>query len=205
VLGASGTSLTVTGSGAYAVRISLNGCEGVSKAQTILGQTQNERVMIQIPSIGPVLGGTPVLLQPVVNNANSFSWSPGDGLSSTTIAQPIATPAETTSYTLTAWSRSGCPATDTVTVHIIPPLYIPNTFTPNHDGQNDTWVIQNTQHHLPCSVNIFNRWGILVYQSINYEQAWDGQINGAETEPGVYLYTIKTPFVNYEGRLMLLR
>lgn len=205
VLGASGASLTVTGSGSYAVRITLNGCEALSKAQTILGQTQNERVTIQIPSVGQVLGGTPIRLQPVVNNGDLFSWSPGDGLSSTTIAQPIATPAETTTYTLTAWSRSGCPASDTVTVRVIPPLYIPNTFTPNHDGQNDTWVIQNTQHHSPSTVRIFNRWGVLVYQSENYDQAWTGQVNGAEAEPGVYLYTIKTPFVQYEGRLVLLR
>ncbi len=205
VLGASGTSLTVTGSGSYAVRITLNGCEATSKPQTILGQTQNERVTIQIPSVGQVLGGTPVWLQPVVSNAASFSWSPGEGLSSTTIAQPIATPAETTTYTLTARSWSGCPATDTVTVRIIPPLYIPDAFSPNHDGQNETWVIQNTQHHPQCTVSIFNRWGALLYQSVGYAQPWDGQVAGTEAEPGLYLYTIKTPFAQYQGRLMLLR
>lgn len=205
VLGASGTSLTVAGSGSYAVRITLNGCVAVSKAQPILGQTQNERVTVQIPSVGQVLGGTPIRLQPVVNSGDSFSWSPGEGLSSTTIVHPIATPAETTTYTLTAWSRSGCPASDTVTVRIIPPLYIPNTFTPNHDGQNDTWVIQNTQHHSPSMVRVFNRWGVLIYQSDAYEKPWTGDVNGAEAEPGIYLYTIKTPFVQYEGRLVLLR
>lgn len=205
VLGASGTSLTVTSSGGYAVRITLNGCETLSKAQTILGQTQNERVTIQIPPVGQVLGGTPVWLQPVVSNGNSFSWSPGEGLSSTTVVNPKATPAETTTYTLIAWSQSGCPATDTVTVRIIPPLYIPNAFSPNHDDQNETWVIRNIEFHPQSMVSIFNRWGTLIYQSVGYAQEWDGQLNGTEAGPGLYLYTIKTPYARYEGRLMLLR
>lgn len=198
-------SLTVTGSGNYAVRLVLNGCMATSRTQEILGQRPDERVTLRIPSVGQVLGGTPVLLQSVVSNATSFSWSPGNGLSSTTVAQPTATPTETTTYTLTVRSNSGCPATDTVTVRVIPPLYIPDAFSPNHDGQNETWVIQNVQYHPGCTVTIFNRWGTIVYQSVGYEQAWDGRINGIDAEPGLYLYSIKTPFVEYEGQLMMLR
>jgi gliding motility-associated-like protein/uncharacterized repeat protein (TIGR01451 family) len=205
VPGATGASLTVTSSGNYAVRLVLNECAATSRTQEILGQRTDERVTIRIPSVGQVVGGTPVWLQPVVSNAASFSWSPTNGLSSATVVNPKATPAETTTYTLTARNSSGCPATDTVTVRVIPPLYIPDAFSPNHDYQNDTWVIRNVQFHPQSTVSIFNRWGSLVFQSVGYAQPWDGQVAGTEAESGLYLYTIKTPFAYYEGRLMLLR
>ncbi len=205
VPGATAASLTVTSSGNYAVRLTLNECAATSRTQEILGQQPDERITLRIPSVGQVVGGTPVWLQPVVSNVASFSWSPGEGLSSATVVNPKATPAETTTYTLTARNSSGCPATDTVTVRIIPPLYIPDAFSPNHDGQNDTWVIQNVQHHPQSTVSIFSRWGTLVFHSVGYAQPWDGQVAGTDAEPGVYLYTIKTPFAHYEGRVMLLR
>lgn len=202
---ATAASLTVTSSGNYAVRVVLNECAATSRMQEILGQRTDERVTLRMPAVAQVVGGIPVWLQPVVSNAASFSWSPGDGLSSTTVVNPKATPAETTTYTLTARNSSGCPATDTVTVRIIPPLYIPNAFTPNHDDQNDTWVIRNVQYHPQCTVSIFNRWGTVVFQSAGYAQPWDGQVAGNDAEPGLYLYSIKTPFARYEGRVMLLR
>jgi gliding motility-associated-like protein len=196
--------LSVAQSGNYALRVSLNGCTATSTTQPILGQTQTERVTLRMPMGKTVVGGTPVVLEPVVSNAASFSWSPGAGLSSDAVLNPVATPSSTTTYTLTARSVNGCPATDTVTIGVIPPLYMPTAFTPNGDGENDVWVIRNTEHHANCTVSIFDRWGQAVFHSPDYTQPWTGQSNGVPVQPGVYQYLIRTPFVQYRGTVMIL-
>ncbi|TAE27768.1 MAG: gliding motility-associated C-terminal domain-containing protein [Cytophagales bacterium] len=199
------STLSVSATGTYAVRTTRNGCSARSAGQAIFGQTQNERVVIQMPVLQPVVGGTPVLISPSVSNAQSFSWSPEVGLSSATVVNPVATPTETTTYTLTARSSTGCPASETITLGIIPPLIIPDAFTPNHDDANDSWLIRNVEYHANCSVSVFNRWGLLVFQTPHYDQPWAGQGPQGDLETGVYLYVIQTPHVQYRGKLTLLR
>jgi len=69
-------------------------------------------------------------------------------------------------------------------------LVIPNTFTPNGDGVNDTWNIKNMDNYPNSSVNIFNRWGQKLYTSIGYPIPWDGKYNGSTLPAGTYYYII---------------
>jgi gliding motility-associated-like protein len=69
-------------------------------------------------------------------------------------------------------------------------LVIPNTFTPNGDGVNDTWNIKNMDNYPNSSVNIFNRWGQKLYTSIGYPIPWDGKYNGSALPAGTYYYII---------------
>jgi gliding motility-associated-like protein len=69
-------------------------------------------------------------------------------------------------------------------------LIIPNTFTPNGDGINDTWNIKNLESYPNSSVNIFNRWGQKLYASIGYPVPWDGKYNGSSLPAGTYYYVI---------------
>lgn len=65
-----------------------------------------------------------------------------------------------------------------------------NTFTPNGDGYNDTWVIDNMELYPNIEVNIFNRWGNLVKKFSNVYEPWDGMINGVDAPSGTYFYVI---------------
>jgi len=80
------------------------------------------------------------------------------------------------------------------TVTVIPgeigPTIIPNTFTPNGDGINDTWDIKFLNSYPQCTVQIFNRWGQNVYSSIGYGIPWDGTYKGAALPSGTYYYVI---------------
>lgn len=67
---------------------------------------------------------------------------------------------------------------------------IPNTFTPNDDGVNDTWNLQFLQDYTRATVMIFNKWGNKVYSSIGYPKPWDGKRNGAVLAAGTYYYII---------------
>jgi gliding motility-associated-like protein len=70
-------------------------------------------------------------------------------------------------------------------------INIPNAFTPNGDGINDTWNINNLNLYPKATVEIMNRYGNRVYFSNGYAMAWDGTNNGVPLPFGVYYYVIK--------------
>ncbi|MDR3696012.1 beta-propeller fold lactonase family protein [Mucilaginibacter sp.] len=73
---------------------------------------------------------------------------------------------------------------------VIGAIVIPNTFTPNGDGVNDTWNIKYLNVYNSCTVQIFTRYGENVYSSIGYGTPWDGTYKGAKLPTGTYYYVI---------------
>jgi gliding motility-associated-like protein len=136
--------------------------------------------------------GKSVQLQPIISGGNiqSYTWSPATGLSDPNIADPVASPLVSTTYTLTVTSVNGCSDSATVKVAVVSKLVIPNTFTPNGDGINDFWDISNLMYYPDCTVNIYNRWGFAVYQSKGYGKPWDGTYKGSPLPAGTYYYVI---------------
>ncbi|MCR9154315.1 MAG: gliding motility-associated C-terminal domain-containing protein [Bacteroidetes bacterium] len=84
------------------------------------------------------------------------------------------------------------------------PLYIPNAFTPNGDNINDQFELRISENCevVSFSLQVFDRWGRMVYQteSMEADQAWDGKSDNKELEQGVYLYKIQAEFLNYNNR-----
>ncbi len=84
------------------------------------------------------------------------------------------------------------------------PVYIPNAFTPNGDNINDRFTLQVSEdcEILKFNLQIFDRWGRLVYesQSIDSESAWDGRVDNNQLKGGVYLYKLNIDMVNYNNR-----
>jgi len=70
-------------------------------------------------------------------------------------------------------------------------LFIPNGFTPNSDGYNDNWNIQGWEDYPDMKVEVFNRWGQVLYSSRNgYETPWDGMYDGQRVAMASYYYII---------------
>ncbi|MEL7427369.1 MAG: gliding motility-associated C-terminal domain-containing protein, partial [Bacteroidota bacterium] len=70
-------------------------------------------------------------------------------------------------------------------------VFIPNVFSPNNDGTNDRFVVfPATGIASVASVQVFDRWGGLVYDSKD-NLGWDGRIVGDEAAPGVYVYQVE--------------
>ncbi len=69
-------------------------------------------------------------------------------------------------------------------------LEIPNAFSPNGDGINDTWLIKNIEMFPSATISIFNRWGQLLYYARGNEDPWDGTYNGKFVSTGTYVYII---------------
>lgn len=87
-------------------------------------------------------------------------------------------------------------------------LGIPNTFTPNGDYYNDTWVIENIELYPNSTVKIFNKWGNEIYSSEGSYEPWDGTHNGKALPAGVYYYIIilsNEEDNKYTGNLTIVR
>jgi gliding motility-associated-like protein len=67
---------------------------------------------------------------------------------------------------------------------------IPNIFSPNGDGIHDRWEIQYLESYPGCVVQIYNRYGQLIFKMLNYTTPWDGRINGQDAPVGTYYYII---------------
>jgi gliding motility-associated-like protein len=135
-------------------------------------------------------GGSVQLEVKAEGDSLSYQWSPTTGLSSATVADPFASPSADITYTLTVTNNLGCSASAQVSVSVLQSPVIPNTFTPNGDGINDTWDIKYLDSYPDCTVQIFSRWGERVFSSIGYPTPWDGNYNGKSAPSGVYYYVI---------------
>jgi gliding motility-associated-like protein len=135
--------------------------------------------------------GEGVKLNPMVSIGEvTYNWSPSTGLSNSGVSAPIASPTVTTTYTLIVTGAGGCPASAIIKVNVLEQMVIPNTFTPNADGINDTWSIPALGAYPNCAVNIFNRHGSPIFRSIGYGKDWNGSFNGYVLPSGTYYYVV---------------
>jgi len=120
-----------------------------------------------------------------------YLWTPAAYLSSDTIATPLCLPVDSITYNITVTSPGGCHASTTLLVQVLKDFDVPNTFTPNGDGINDTWVIQNLPQFPIQWVQVFDRYGQLLYESHGYSTPWDGTYKGHQLPAGTYYYIIE--------------
>ncbi len=177
---------TVKAGTTYFVSSVVNGCEGIKQRVRV------NKFAIPRGSVSPK-EATIELGESVRLNATggaAYMWSPVEGLSDAKIARPFAAPRETTTYTVRVISRDSCEDIHQVTIKVIKNLFVPNAFTPNEDGVNDTWVLRSIENYPKCKVEVFNRWGIRLFSSNGYKTAWDGKYSGQYVPLGAYTYVI---------------
>lgn len=155
-----------------------------------------------------VLKGYTIVLDPVVSEDSlRYRWSPDININNDTLKNPTITGDINRTYTVTVTDVRGCVSSDTVYVEVTPNINIPNTFTPNGDGINDTWEIPGLIAYVKATVDIFSRYGQPVYHSIGYPVPWDGTYGGKALPVGVYYYVIHLNLNNVvlSGSLTILR
>lgn len=142
------------------------------------------------------LGGD-VNLRVASGCSDSFEWFPTEGLSNPDIAEPVARPDTTTTYTL-RFTDAGCSTTDQVQVLVVDPddvgcekLAMANGFTPNNDGINDEFGLANpfVIDEL-ISLRIFDQSGGLMFETSEAQGTWDGSYKGQPVNSGTYLFQI---------------
>ncbi|PZR23893.1 MAG: hypothetical protein DI535_23105 [Citrobacter freundii] len=139
-----------------------------------------------------IVQGTSAQITATVTGENlTYSWTPVLYMDNPASLTPVITPPHDTTYVLKVVSNDGCgEATDTMKVFVYKDVFIPNTFTPNGDGINDTWYIPALSAYPNFELFVYDRWGHLVWQAKKSNVHWDGRSKGQALPMGAYVYML---------------
>lgn len=160
------------------------------------GATLSDEVTVGLYPPPVVDAGTDVTInegERITLNASggvSYFWWPPYRIRYANTGTPDVEPIVTTTYYVGIIDANGCVSYDSVTVNVTPndDLYFYNTFTPNNDGENDRWYIGNISKYPDNRLEIYNRYGKMVFVAAPYLNHWDGRNFGEELPTGTYYY-----------------
>ena len=142
-----------------------------------------------------MLAGSTVQLSARPTNGVSYVWSPATEVSDPSIQNPTAFITQTTTFHVTI-SDGICTRSDSVTVTVYemncdePDIFVPDAFTPNGDGNNDTLFVRG-RFISTMNLKIFDRWGEIVFQTSRQSEGWDATFKGKPVDPAVFVYWLK--------------
>ena len=185
-----------------------NGCE-TSQVATIF-EPQEIVVTVtastELPDNTILMGDSTELMTEVnVLQTVTYSWTPVESLSCTDCANPVASPLETTTYTVVVTDDNNCSATAEITIIVnqVRDVYIPNAFTPNGDGINDVFYPFSNEFGI-SQINyfrVYDRWGELVFEATQFQPndplyGWDGTFKGKSLNPAAFVYYTEVQYVD---------
>jgi gliding motility-associated-like protein len=144
---------------------------------------------------------------------NTYFWTPAQNLNNPNIHNPSANPDTSITYVVEVYDNNGCYNKDTIIVFVVQAdtclIHVYSGITPNGDGVNDGWVIDGITFFSDNSVDIFNRWGNLVWYGDGYDNVnvvWKGEnTNGERLPDGTYFYIINIKDRRFKGWVELTR
>jgi gliding motility-associated-like protein len=170
-----------------------SGCKDTATQNLVV----NPLPTVTLPGTITVQPGFPVTIPATYsNNVNTWAWSPSLGLSCTDCPTPDAGPKFNTTYQVFFTDQNSCSNIGTVKVIVICKegnLFIPNTFSPNGDGNNDVFYPRGTGLYSIKVLRIFNRWGEVVFEKRDFPAndplaGWNGTVKGKKPQADVYVY-----------------
>lgn len=190
------------GEGSYTVRLKdANGCRA---------DTTSRLIAAAIPQV--ILGagyqlrlGYALKLEAFVNLIpKTVQWEPVEGLSCADCLEPEASPVKNTVYTLSVSSADGCMTKDSVSVALLKyrPFFVPNAFSPNGDGANDTFTVFGGPALKKLrSLRVYSRWGELVFERLDFPAndpslGWDGRFRGDPLQEGLFVWAAELEYVD---------
>lgn len=191
----------------YAVGIDNNNCKDTASVEVIV----HPGATLSLADSARIFPGESYQILPATNCAY-FQWFPAQGLSSTSISNPVAQPETDTRYYINAVTENGCTLTDSIDVFVSTEslVNIPNAFLPGANGAANNLTVKVKGIASLKSFTIFNRWGTKVFETADINQGWDGTLNGKPQPMGVYIYMVEAvtnsgrPFVK-QGNVTLIR
>lgn len=175
--------------------------------EDISGTVSNTVANLHVGSI-PIVTITPLAdsiielnetinLSGITTTGETFEWSPMSLVDDYESSDVIARPEETTEFVLISRDLNGCTGSDTILVYVnfIPGIGVPTAFSPNNDGVNDLLVVEGLALD-EIRFRVYNRYGILVFDTENQKNGWDGNYKGRPENPGVFTWTMEYKFNN---------
>jgi len=182
-----------------------NGCLSAPIASTI--QVNGSKAFAGNDTL--IIKGDPTPL--LATGGQTYLWSPAFGLNDPTIPNPIATLDQDMEYVVSAETPPGCVSTDTIKITVFRDIdiYVPTIFTPNGDGVNDRLRVIPVGMTLQF-FRIYDRWGRLIYQTVDYKDGWDGLLQSRPVPAGTYVWQVQAvtrtgQIIKRHGTLQLVR
>ena len=152
-----------------------------------------------------LLQGQSTIIHAITDPGLAVNWLPSASLNNPGSFNPIAAPQSTTTYTVSILDSEGCPKTASVTVYVmskecdVANVFVPNTFTPNGDGNNDILYVRGKEIS-QLYFAVYNRRGELIFETTNINIGWNGMYKGAKADPDVFAWYLRAKCFN-EGEL----
>jgi len=208
--GESTTSLTGLIAGTYGLTVTDS--DGCSQTESYIVGTTGSLTITASPVSTTIQAGETVQLN--ASGATSYIWTPSTGLDCFDCPDPIASPTQTTIYTVTGTDSSGCTGVDYATVfvtQICGDIFIPTVFSPNGTGptaNNTLCVYGSCISELQYAV--YNRWGEKVFETTDSNICWDGMYKDKPLNSGVFAYKLIVTlfdgtYIEESGNLTLIR
>jgi len=198
--GSTSASQLVTQPGTYFVQVNYNGCK---KSDTV----RINYLLRPKFTLGPdllICNGKSIQLHPTLDPFWQLTWLDGSSNPVYTVTQPGA-------YSLTATNTCGSATDEVIVSKGACKVSIPTAFTPNRDGKNDFFKILGTETVTAFNLKIFNRWGQMVFETSDKNKGWDGRLNGADADAGIFVFILTYTDTNVpeqqsvKGTLVLIR
>jgi gliding motility-associated-like protein len=186
-IGTATVTITITDNGGTA-----NGGTNVFSRSFSLNSTALPQLSIASNSGTTINKGSTITL--TASGATTYTWANATGIiSGQNSAELTIRPSVSTTYTVTGTNAAGCSTSQTISIVVVDDynLQISNVLTPNGDGVNDKLMITNIDLYPVNLIKIFDRAGRLLYTKRNYQNEWDGIVNGTPLTEGTYYYTLE--------------
>lgn len=194
--------------GTYRVGLAVTSAQGcVSDTAYKTARTYPYPVVDAGPSFVVAPGSRVTFAATASDVSGGVRWTPASSLSNAAILTPSLVVMDDQVYTLAVTGEGNCTATDSMSVRVVRTVVIPNVFTPNGDGINDTWAITNLNDYPGVTVQVFDRYGSRVLYTNGYARAWDGTYQQKPLAAGTYYYIIdlKNGTKPFSGSVTIIR
>ncbi len=189
------------------------GCPSVTTVDTVFVHTIADAHIASVSDNNICAGDSVSFTAERYNPAYLYQWLPGAYFGTQTNKGTVYGFITNGSVvTLKVTTEYGCTSQDSVIINTKPccDVFFPDAFTPNGDGKNDYFRPITQGNQQIKLFTIVNRWGQVVYESVDARQGWDGRVNGQLQDMGTYMYMIRYVCANgrtYEkkGELILVR
>lgn len=192
--------INVTQSGTYWCKVSVSSCE---YSDTIL-VLKDSLPDFSLPATASICNSQPVILQPAVQPNWQLLWQDGSRQVPYLAYYPGI-------YSLSAANACGTTRKETEVKRGICSIYVPNAFTPNSDGLNSSFKILGTEKVTEFHLQVFNRYGQVVFESRDKNEGWTGQLSNGPAQQGTYIYVLTykdgagRPAETISGSFVLIR
>jgi gliding motility-associated-like protein len=188
----------------YVVTVSGNGPCVLEKTVKVKVVNNTGLVVTAEPTV--VYPGESSQLEAVFPGSVEFIWEPAATLSDPNIYNPIATPLDTTLYTVRVPLSSGCLINGSVLIYVLHPfcdepfVFFPTGFSPNQDGENDVLKLES-KYATEVYWVIYSRWGEKLFEAHSLNDFWDGTFKGKEMPAETYGYYLKVRCIDGNERI----